>query len=395
MIYKQSRKNPVGTLTQVIGLTALVSGGAYLLYRMSKSKKEDESGVDSENIVTNQEKIKFPIPLPPPTPELRLAYRSNYYDKANLILCDNITEREVEIVEGDTTDKDTKESKKVTKQFYTPLTKPADYVKPGLKKFERSCGTNTTDTVIIGHKKQGGKDVEITEEVPNKGLPTFSEEVTPASNPDGFIAYTQIDQDANMQKTAYALGLIETPDTAITPNLELPESRQYDAYLPDSNTLIYLAKIVACEIIYQNTFDKQREMAGVLWCLINRVTTGSTKMKERSVANFVKAIEPWVGYNPDTLLEGNDAKKAVASCLVPFVKAFFRGFFNDETHGSTHWAHIDAMVKRCPPAYYYPQGTKTRGGLTIEPYKLRPKSVKNYYINRCLYVKVDESLNGN
>jgi hypothetical protein len=257
----------------------------------------------------------------------------------------------------------------IQKQIYIPMEKPSSYSNPKPKRFKVSC-----------------PNAEVK-------LPVFNELIQPCSNPKGLIAYTKAERASNMKIIAHSFGKLNKQTDPIIPE-DVPDvSVAYNQYLPSSALMKFLGNVLVKEVHYENTYESQREMVGILWCLVNRMTVGSTALKVRNEANFKAAVIRAISSRPQDVVPGSELDKE-SDCLIPMIKAFFMGFFNDETSGSTHWAHFEALGKRCPPIYYYPQGTTYASGNVIERHRLRAKSIKNYYIRECVYVRVNEALNG-
>lgn len=345
-----------------IAIASLAGCFGYMLYQSFKSRKTEEPESTSDQAVSAS---AIPLAINANTnsqvttaPELILSGNKNYYDTEKKILCNNVITRK-EVIKG----------QNFTKQVYIPLTKPTDYIEPTEKTFEVECSTDSNH------------------------MPTFSESIQPCSNTNGLIAFTEAQRHSNLQKIAYAIGKIKNPSVAIKPITGEVGGEAYATYIPSIELITYLSKLLAKEVLYENTYDSQREMVAILWCLINRMTTGYTAPAEKNVDEFKKMVKKSIAYDPESITAGSKLEK-VANCLIPLVKSFFMGYFNDETHGSTHWAHFSSLRDRCPPAYYYPQGTQRTEGNELKPHQLRPNSVQNYYIGECVFVKVDEKLNG-
>jgi len=252
-------------------------------------------------------------------------------------------------------------------QCYRPFSAPSDYVEPLAKTFSMTASDS-----FKGER------------------PDYSEVVKPLFSDKGLVAKTEQDRKNNIAFIAKASGHIVDPSKPIS----------VESILPDPVTLGYLAKVIACEATSPkkkglNAYDLQREQVGILWCLINRIFTGSTRVAKPDASTVKKIAEKAIqasNYDPDAVLAiTSNGKKEVADCILPMVKAFFAGFFNDETYGATHWFHVDPSLATLPPLYYYPKDAKKRGTENAFPAEqVRTGDKENHYINNCFFVRVNE-----
>lgn len=333
-------------LWQIGGVFGLL-GVSILVKQIIKSRK-DETGSLEANITSFSKMSSKPSSLP----KLKLSSLRNYRAD-NTTLCPGV----YEVSEG---------GKRV--QYFAPIEMPVGHVSLP-KLFEKTSE----------HKK----------------IPDFKETINPIGTQQGLIAYDENSQLENVRKIAYAIGKIPakamTDDTINAKNLE--------NFVGSYNFMDFLTKVIAVEANNPYTmpsaslYDLQREQVAILWSLINRLTTGSTKLTEKSESNAISSIRnKALGYDPDEILNTNAKKMEMKSCLLPLVKAFLYGFFNDETNGATHWMHVNKNLKRLPPLYHYAFDTKQKDDPTksFEPYQVRSANEENRYVNDCVFVKVDE-----
>lgn len=220
---------------------------------------------------------------------------------------------------------------------------------------------------------------------------------------------------ANMSKIAEVSG-ITFSDEDITDSIEMqkkavpvftsdtanPDRTYVDGYLKnckDEGIVYALAALLACEgsdmVLVYDKYLRQLEYVAMLWAIINRFNTGATAKKLKSSFSKNYALVDGIAaatltYDPIAKVEGNrGSKKDLAISLVPLVRAFLAGYFNDITGGATHWYHPPKKGE-FPPKYYYPAGTKGRDGKDIPAHSLRQKDVPVSFVNDCMLVKVDE-----
>ncbi len=252
-------------------------------------------------------------------------------------------------------------------QFYRPIGKPAGYIEPTPKLFRMSVSEN----------KAGNR-------------PDYEETIDPISNPLGFIAKTEQERKDNIAKIALASGL------TIDPTKDIDLSR----ILPSQSVIEYLASVVAFEatsplVPNVNRFDLDRERIAILWCIVNRTVIGSTRvqMQKRTMETLKLVAKKAIAYDPlERLKTDKVGKDAISDCNLVFVKAFFFGFFNDETFGATHWSHFNPHLMTLPPLYFYPKGTKKRNSMEeFEAHLVRTGDKMNHYISNCVFVRVNEA----
>lgn len=265
--------------------------------------------------------------------------------------------------------------------------------------------------------------------------PEFDENINPAQIPNGLLAKSLDKRAENAIKIAVASGKTDTKKETLKTDKDfkklIPKVSEFyqkrlaklrglakekkipintliskDPYIKQDELLsqegiIYaLACLLACEgndfTSGYNLYQRQREYVAILWSLVNRCSIGyaARQLKKECTdnsANLHRAIGLAVSYTDPMLWIAKNPrskKKETAIALMPLVKAFFMGYFNEETPGSTHWFHIDAGVY--PPLYYFKQGTLTRSGEPIEPYRLSSPDSGLCFINNCFFTKVND-----
>lgn len=339
-------KRKSNDLWQIGGVFGLL-GVSILVNQIIKGRRKDDSLV--VNFLPQANSDKKPKP-----PSLRLSTLRNFR-KDGVTLCPGVSE----VLDAD--------KKRV--QYFTPIEMPAGYSLPP-KVFEKESTSKT--------------------------VPSFNETIKPLDTSSGLIAYTSDQRLNNIRKIAYAIGKIKNE---VDKKNNTVNAENFENFVGSYNLMDFLTKVLSVEANNINTspnsnlYDLQREQVAILWCLINRLTTGSTKLTTRSEGTAISSIKTKaIGYDPDVILNADAKKMERKSCLLPLVKAFLYGFFNDETNGATHWMHMNANLKRLPPLYHYAFDTKQKDDPTkgFEPYQLRSVNEENHYINDCVVVKVDE-----
>ena len=338
------RKN--NDLWQIGGVFGLL-GVSILVNQIIKGRHKDDSL--EVNITPTSQNLKKPSP-----PSLKLSTLKNFRSDG-ITLCPGVSE--------------VLDSSKKRVQYFTPIEKPDNYILLP-KVFEKTSANST--------------------------IPDFKETIKPLENSEGLIAYTPEQRLKNIRTIAYAIGKLKTEADKTNNTIK---ADNYENFIGSYSLLDFLTKVLSVEANNINTspnsniYDLQREQVAILWCLINRLTTGSTKLTTRSEGNAISSIKTKaIGYDPDLILNADAKKMERKACLLPLVKAFLYGFFNDETNGATHWMHVNANLKRLPPLYHYAFDTKQKSDPTkgFEPYQLRSVNEENHYINDCVVVKVDE-----
>ena len=204
------------------------------------------------------------------------------------------------------------ESKDKKTQYYRPVAKPRDYVELVPKLFSL-----TAPATYTGNK------------------PDYSETIKPISNALGFIASTPEQRRNNVIEIAKASGL----NVGGLDDKGKPKEIDLAKVLPPDDVIEYLARVIALEatspqVPNLNKFDLDRERIGILWCLVNRTSIGSTRIpeKKRTLSTLKNVAKNAIAYDPtERIKNDNTLKDSVSDCNLTFVKAFFWGFFNDET----------------------------------------------------------------
>lgn len=265
--------------------------------------------------------------------------------------------------------------------------------------------------------------------------PNFKQDIDPATSANGFFATTPEQRAENALKIARASNktglktativtmedfkklipdvskLLETKkakmqEIANDTQQELKDLEKADPYakqdkkLSEEGIIYALACLLACEgnnhTSGYNHYQRQREYVAILWSLVNRCSTGYASRVLNKICDIPeirlhRAIGLAISYtDPMLWIDSHESakKKDVAISLMPLVKAFFMGYFNEEVQGATHWFHADAGVY--PPLYYFSQGTLTRDDKPIEPHKLRSADSGICFINNCFFTKVKD-----
>lgn len=246
--------------------------------------------------------------------------------------------------------------------------------------------------------------------------PLFDEVIKPVGIPEGLLALDPHQRLVNSSIIAKMSGIENYPKDENAPlestlelselipsydDLEIPAkgpNKRHDEILKEKGLVYSLACLLACEgnaiSSGYSPYKRQQEYVAMLWALVNRCIVGysSRKLNEYLGTRLMlpRMVKDAAAYSPLEYVENNpkSGKKELALSLMPLVKAFLAGYFNDETKGATHWFHTSPEV--LPPLYYRKQGSKGREGEALDPKKLRGAGLENAYVNNCIFVRVED-----
>ncbi len=164
-------------------------------------------------------------------------------------------------------------------------------------------------------------------------------------------------------KLAPELGLSQNPEV-IAREIALRLGKDKAAYQPTDAEVRMLAYMLAME--RPNTggriteLDAQRERAGMLWAVVNRIQKSG-----KSIKNTISSTD-FVGYYKDfdsTSLMDQKLKEYPE--FKGFVKAFFKGYLQEETRDLTSWVHAGYIYVKRWRAWSLPAGTRNQNGSII------------------------------